>query len=889
MRRRPSLARIPILILFLSLLWQIPVAQAIPLKAATLPDGLRIILIPRPGSGLIASNVFVGAGASREEDRYAGSSHFLEHLLFNGTTKRTQEEIYAFGDRIGAYNNATTRREYTHFMMVAPKEKLSQALDLQSDMLLHSTLPPDKFEKERGIVIEEIAKDQDNPDDRISTTLDSLLHHGDPPFQRPVLGTPATIAALPRDAVLEYYHRQYVPSNMRLILMGDFDPEEALSLIGKYFATSAGEEKSCIPAPGIELTSDGPATVATAKVEAPSVTARATAVVDAKSAKEHAMLALLVEVLGGGEQNRLSRVLALAPTLEVESSNASLQWIGGKMMLQLETRFADASALARVFQRMTSAWSTLDRQETTELEAARTRLLSTEISQLEQLHYYALFHGDRLWSMDENFLNSYLEALENVTLEDLVAYTKQLLPRIGLAYCAAGPAVPHLKDASALASNEEYTVPLLAMSEKLKGPPPRQLPPALEDDEAARVTLLANGMTLIHSASTSTRMVALHLLVKNRSAREPADRHGIADVLHRLLPPGGDSPIQDRIGAELKVADNPWIPFDDYYTTPLYSFVRLSVTDEFYRNAIDLMATMCTRSFDDESELADVKTQLSGVIGRQANSSRSLSAVRLNQLLFPDHPLADPVLPSIATLQSITLKEINAFAPKYLAPEHLVLAIVGDVPYQTALERICTAFHTKPTKEKPGASGFVQPPYTKESSREVLDVGGAQSTIRMGRVVKVDPADRWALEVAVMVLSGRMQQDLRETRGLAYSLGMGIQFLGAGAAITASMGTQAKNLEEAEGAMKDYIFVKSLEVSEEEIETAVNSRLGRLRMRSMTSMGQAFALCRDDYLQGSIDYSAREAQGLRAVTPTEVRAAARDYLKEGPLVTVIAK
>ncbi|HKI83694.1 MAG TPA: insulinase family protein, partial [Candidatus Krumholzibacteria bacterium] len=806
MRRRLSLASTPILVLFLSLLLHTPMARAIPLKAATLPDGLRIILIPRPGSGLIASNVFVGAGASREEDRYAGSSHFLEHLLFNGTTKRTQEEIYAFGDRIGAYNNATTRREYTHFMMVAPKEKLSQALDLQSDMLLHSILPPDKFEKERGIVIEEIAKDQDNPDDRISSALDSLLHRGDPPFQRPVLGTPATIAALPRAAVLEYYHRQYVPSNMRLILMGDFDPDDALTLIGKYFATTPGEEKTCIPAPVIDLRSEGPATVATAIVQAPAVTARATAVVDAKSPREHAMLALLVEVLGGGDQNRLSRALALEPAIEVESNSASLQWIGGKMMVQMEARFADPAALAGVFERMTSAWSSLDRQESAELEAARTRLLSTEISQLEQLHYYALFHGDRLWSMDENFLNSYLDALEDLSPEDLNTYVRKLFGGIGLAYCAAGPGVPQLKDASSLAAKAKFTGQLIALSEKLEGPPPRQLPPHLPADEAPRVTQLENGMTLIHSASTSTRMVALHLLVKNRSAREPADRHGIADVLHRLLPPGGDSPLQDRIGAELKVADNPWIPFDDYYTTPLYSFVRLSVTDEFYRDAIELLATMCSRSFEDEDELAEVRTQLTGVIGRQAKSSRSLSAARLDQLLFPDQPLADPVLPSMPVLQSITLKEINAFAPKYLAPEHLVLAIVGDVPYQTALEKICAAFHTRPTKEATSTDGFVQPESTGESNREVIEVGGAQSTIRMGRVVSVDPADRWALEVAVMVLSDRMQQDLRETRGLAYSLGVGIQFLGARAAITASMGTQPKNLEEAESAMRDYMI-----------------------------------------------------------------------------------
>ncbi len=777
MRRRPSLVLSTILLLASSALFP-RAGHAVPLKAVQLPNGLQVIFLSRPGSGLIASNVFVGAGASREEDRYAGSSHFLEHLLFNGTTRRTQEEIYAFADRIGAYNNATTRREYTHFMMVAPKEKLAEALDLQSDMLLHSILPPAKFEKERGIVIEEIAKDMDNPDDRISTALDSLLHEGDPAFARAVLGTPATIAALPHDVVLEYYKRQYVPANMRLILMGDFDPDEALGLVKQFFQTTTPPAELPIPAPILKLGSESASTVATTEVPAPSVSAKASVVVEAHDAKEHACLALLQEILGGGEQHRLSRMLDLKPAVEVQSSSASLQWIGGKMMLQMEARFAEGSSLGDVFQRMASAWSSLGHLEEAEVEAARTRLLSAEISQLEQLHYYALFHGDRLWSMDADFLNAYLDAVEQVTPADLVSYARDRLLPLGLVFTAAGPDLPHFEGADGLTALPKLVDSLNAMNDKLKGPPPRHLPPTLQADQAPRVTVLQNGMTLIHSASTGTRMVALHLLVKNRSGREPADRHGIADVLHRLLPPGGASPLQDRIGAELKVADNPWIPFDDYYTTPLYSFVRLAVTDEFYLDAIDLMAKMCSRSFDDESALADVRAQLSGVIGRRSKSSSSLSSARLAQLLYPNHPLADPVLPTMQTLQSITLEEISAFAPKYLAPEHLVLAIVGDVPYETALEKICTAFHTKPSNEAPPAGSLAQPPLTADTSREVIEVGGAQSTIRMGRVISVQPEDRWALEVAVMVLSDRMQQDLRETRGLAYSLGIGTQFLG---------------------------------------------------------------------------------------------------------------
>ena len=246
------LRRLPLLLLAILLL--VPTSSpAAPFEELQLENGLRILLLPRPGSGLVASNVFVGAGSTREQDRFAGSSHFLEHLLFNGTTTRSQEEIYAFADRIGAYNNATTRQEYTHYMMVAPREKLREALDLQSDMLLRSTLPQDKFEKERGIVIEEIIKDADNMDYRISGAHDSLLYQDDPDFARAVLGTASTIEALPRDEVWEYYLRQYVPSNMRMVLMGDFDRGEALAMIEEYFQLGDEPREEPIPAPALTL------------------------------------------------------------------------------------------------------------------------------------------------------------------------------------------------------------------------------------------------------------------------------------------------------------------------------------------------------------------------------------------------------------------------------------------------------------------------------------------------------------------------------------------------------------------------------------------------------------------------------------------------------------
>ena len=216
-------------------------APAGEMSETELPNGMRVVLRPVHTNPVVCAAVLVRAGVAWEPEGLSGSSHFLEHLLFNGTTTRTQEELYADVDRIGAYNNATTRADHTLYLLLAPKEHLEAALEIQADMLLHSTLPPEKFEKEKGIVLEEMGRSANDPGNLADEFFDSQLYVGTP-YARPVLGTVESISGLQRDDVLAYYNDRYIPRRMVLFLSGDFDSEEALKLVGKYFGTEVEGE-----------------------------------------------------------------------------------------------------------------------------------------------------------------------------------------------------------------------------------------------------------------------------------------------------------------------------------------------------------------------------------------------------------------------------------------------------------------------------------------------------------------------------------------------------------------------------------------------------------------------------------------------------------------------
>ena len=372
-----------------------PVVDAIdPGIEFTAASGLEVRMVPDPGSGLFASNVFVGAGSTREDDRTAGSSHFLEHLLFNGTERRTQEELYADVDRIGAYNNATTKLEYTHYMMVAPKEEFDAALDIQADMLLHSTLPPDKFEKERGIVLEEMARAADDPDRLRRVTMVNALYGAGSDFARPVLGTQETIANLRRDDVLAYYQRQYVPSNMKLLLMGDFDPDAARATIERLFETEPGDAVSAPEYPLEERSwmherrIENDAVDLMIEIPAPEI-----------GHEDYASMMLLTDALGGGDSARLARAMNREPAIEVLEIGATVMDFEGTGVLRINARLpldtdVDA-ALERIFGEVATLSTTGLRAS--EWAGARNRALGQSIRQAEQLHYYALLQGDRIW------------------------------------------------------------------------------------------------------------------------------------------------------------------------------------------------------------------------------------------------------------------------------------------------------------------------------------------------------------------------------------------------------------------------------------------------------------------------------------------------------------
>ena len=203
----------------------------------TLENGLRIIGERIPHFRSVSVGLWLGAGSQFEAADEGGVSHFLEHMVFKGTEKRTARQIAEEMDAVGGQLNAFTAKECTCFYAKVVDEHLPLAMDVIADMATHPAFDPAEMEKEKGVVIEEINMAEDTPEDVVFELL-MLAHYGDQPLSRPILGTADRIQAYRSDDLRAYWGRMYRPQNAVLALAGNYDwdrvKDMALGLLGDW-------------------------------------------------------------------------------------------------------------------------------------------------------------------------------------------------------------------------------------------------------------------------------------------------------------------------------------------------------------------------------------------------------------------------------------------------------------------------------------------------------------------------------------------------------------------------------------------------------------------------------------------------------------------------------
>ena len=205
-------------------------------QVTTLAGGLRVASVPMASVRTVSVGVWIHAGSRLETTQDSGVAHFLEHMSFKGTQRRTAHQIAEEIELVGGHSNAYTSKEQTAYYIKLLAEDLPLAVDILSDILLHSTFQQDELERERGVILQEMAMYEDQPDDMAFEAFQNLAFP-EQPLGRPIIGTQQVVASMSAEQLRGYIERHYSADRTVIVAAGKVDHDSFVALVAEKFDT----------------------------------------------------------------------------------------------------------------------------------------------------------------------------------------------------------------------------------------------------------------------------------------------------------------------------------------------------------------------------------------------------------------------------------------------------------------------------------------------------------------------------------------------------------------------------------------------------------------------------------------------------------------------------
>lgn len=862
----------------------------------TLANGMEIILKENHASPMITSLVFVKAGSKFENKYNNGVTHLLEHLLFDGTVNQTQEELDQGIERLGGYLNAFTRKDFTAYIVLLPKEFIEYGLATQADMLFNSTIPEGKLPKERKVVIEEIKMGNDQETAPVESFFEGKAFSGTP-YERPIIGYESIIDNIPREAVVDYYKSFYAPNNMMALLIGDFDPAEMKLKLEKVFGKFP---KVDLPEqPALEYGDISGRSVYKTPADTRSAYINFSIEAPAYTDPAYYSYTLLADYLGDRDNSPLAAVLRQGDKPLASRFSAGLDTREEFTRLNIEIvseRTGLVDSIVTLTDLVLDGLSAVPPSEQL-LEAYKVSRRTEEIYLSEKLHYYGFMKAPLLAVTGWDFFSTLQDSIDAVKLTDFTSAARDRLasadyivtavyPAIGKAadsvYTSEGPGKSEVRKHF---ENMKYDEHDLSQGMALEFPT-TGVPEETESKHASYLKeTFENGLSVVIKSNPDSRVFALNVLGENRSAMEPEGMAGITDFVNRMIERGTVNKSAEElsealtaIGAQVTLYDNPWIPYDDRYTTRRYSFMKFETIDEFIEPGIALFSEMITRPAFDPEEVEKIRQEIFGLLGRNSASTYKSARDEFYASLFEGTAYAKSIDGTYRTIGGITAEDLSEYHREFYSPENMIITVGTNESPEKVMRLLKEAFGGL---EKSGDE-----PVEPEIPKDVRNVVKAhermekeQVYIYLGHLLpSIHDPDASALKVAGAVLSNRLFEKLREKDGLAYSVGASVNLDKHVGWLMCSIGTGTGNYEKArDGILEEIDDLKKNPPSEDELEMAVNGIWGSFLTANLSRINQAYYMGVYEYLGLGYNYGEQYIKDIRAVTPDQVRETAEKY------------
>ncbi|KPJ69341.1 hypothetical protein AMJ44_04010 [candidate division WOR-1 bacterium DG_54_3] len=389
-------------------------------KKKVFKNGLKILTENIPIVRSVAMGILVGTGSGNETQEENGISHFIEHMTFKGTPKRSAYEIAHTLDAVGGKMNAYTTKEYTVYYAVVLDKHLEIAIDVLCDILLNSVFNPKEMEREKRVILEEIKMYEDTPDELVHDFFAEKILHGHP-IGKPTIGLEETVKSIKRDDILSYRKKWYSPQNTIVSLAGDISFEEVIEKLKPYLASWQGERT--VPPPLLPQIK-GSLSLKNKKTEQLHLCLGVKGV--SQTDEERYPYAVLDNVLGGSMSSRLFQEIREKRGLaySIFSTSAPFRNFGISYVYAGTSKENMKQVVDLILEQFTKIKKEGVKPE--ELERAREYLKGTLVLGMEstssRMNWLAKsqFYYNRVMTIDEIF-----EKVDKVTQDDIIKLANQ--------------------------------------------------------------------------------------------------------------------------------------------------------------------------------------------------------------------------------------------------------------------------------------------------------------------------------------------------------------------------------------------------------------------------------------------------------------------------------
>ncbi len=818
-----------------------------------LDNGLKVLLIENPALPMIGVNTIVKVGFAYETSSTSGMSHMLEHLLFNGTTRWNQRELYDFTDKIGGYNNANTSDYYTNYMMVTPAENIKDGMAIQAGMLFDSVLPEKNFQKEKGIVLEEIAKSLGNTREQVNRNVYDILYRGHA-LSLPKLGTYETIKGLDRDYVNEFYKNNYVPNNMLMSVIGNFDTAQMLEVINEIYGKVKPDIVKRTETSEWSMGFDRPAKRTSEMQSHRFYKGKETILQQFYPLNNHTVdFNYLLSLSLDKQKDRMKLLLDKQFPKQVKTIDFSIQanpvksFIQANIVLNSEENI---SGISNTFERALRATDLSLSDDAVYAQGVKSQ--STFLKQIEKPHMFGIYNADLI---AQHGLGAIIEAFSS---EGIIKAGKKL-------------------------TNFRVTgTPQLIIQHPAKKS-------GKTESSEIKVALFENGKlqsTVIAKQNVASDLLAIHYLYKYKYKHESGYHKDIAKKWHSAfgnrMKSEANQKVSAKYGLGFVVNDNAFIPMDDIYLSPSFGYIRVEGLANDIEGAISYLNKEMLGFIPTEEEFNKVNkgTMQSMMMGGK-DPSKKLYEDTINSMV------KEPVTP-LNDATDLQYEDFLKFGKNYFAPSNIVISVVSkDAP-----ETVNNYFSSFSSDIAPSFSGLAKVQgYKLRSEPQVFAIqgGGEQSHTFYGFAKDYDIEDEAALTVLSLILRDDIIFNIREKQGLAYRMYAGINKVDGRALFYAKIPTLPHNVEKLVPqfpGLFDPAIAKKL--TEDDLDKTINMYLGKMMFRRLSSINQAYYLAHSYYFDGNIASDEKQLKAVKNVKLADVKRVIKKYLKvENPVEIII--